>query len=147
MTSSRKFVILSVDDDAGDRELLQFVCESLGTRMSLHFAIDGEQAIDYLSGAGKYRDRALYPVPDVLLLDLKLPRRSGFEVLEWARGQERYKTTPIFVMTSSAERKDIDRCYALGGTAFLVKSPGLDELERTVHGLAAYAERLVSRRP
>lgn len=145
MSHSRTFTILSVEDDPSDRELLSYAFKSLGARATLRFAVDGLEAVEYLSGAGRYSDRTLYPEPDVVLLDLKLPRRSGFEVLEWMRAQQRYKPTPVFIMTSSAELKDIDRCYALGATSYLVKTPDLDELERAVCGLADYSEVLVRR--
>lgn len=143
--SARRFTLLAVDDDPGDRELLRYAFQPLAGLVSIRFAFDGAQAIDYLSGAGEYHDRAAYPEPDVLLLDLKLPRRSGFEVLQWARERERYKAAPIFIMTSSPEDKDSERCYALGATAVLVKTPDVDELERTVRSLSDFAAALLAR--
>src|SRR5579884_1020239 len=96
------YTILLVDDDEGDRELVRYALEQGRGETELRCVEDGEQAIAYLAGEGRYSDRAAYPLPDVVLLDLKMPRRSGFEVLEWARSQAALKDLPILVMTSSA---------------------------------------------
>lgn len=141
-----RFTILLVEDDPGDRELFTYALEQAQAQSRLCVARDGEEAQAYLEGSGRFADRTLSPFPDLVLLDLNLPRRSGFEVLEWARAQPSLKALPIIVLTSSAESKDIDRAYALGANSYLVKGVDLDELTRTVKGIAEYAE-LISRRP
>lgn len=82
---------------------------------------DGEQAVAYLSGAGPYADRSRFPLPVFVLLDLKLPRQSGFEVLEWLRRQPAIRRVPVVVLTSSNHIEDIDRAYDSGANSYLVK--------------------------
>jgi CheY-like chemotaxis protein len=82
---------------------------------------DGDAAVAYLSGEAPYADRAKYPVPILMLLDLKLPRRSGLEVLEWVRGQPRLKRLPIVMLTSSREERDVNTAYDTGVNSYLVK--------------------------
>ena len=137
------FTILIVEDDAGDRELLRYAFGQSGMVVRLCEAADGEVAQAYLAGEGRYADRAAYPLPDLVLLDLKLPRKSGFEVLEWARRQAPFKTLPILVLTSSSETNDIDRAYALGANSFLVKNVDLDEMTKVVTSIGEYAEIIV----
>ena len=95
----------------------------LNTANPLKIAEDGQQAIDYLAGAGSYSDRMSFPAPDLVFLDLKLPYKSGFEVLEWKRSQSAMDATSIVVLTSSSEDKDVKECYRLGAKSFLVKPP------------------------
>lgn len=82
---------------------------------------DGEEAISYLKGEGKYADRYEYPLPSLLLLDLKMPRKNGFEVLEWIREQPGLRRLRVVVLTTSDAPNDIDRAYELGANAFMVK--------------------------
>ena len=89
---------------------------------------NGQLAIDYLSGVGSYRDRAAFPLPVVMLLDLKLPFRSGLEVLEWTRKQPQLSGVIIVVLTSSNERWDLRESYRLGANSYLVKPPTAEQL-------------------
>jgi CheY-like chemotaxis protein len=82
---------------------------------------DGEEAVAYLKGEGKYADRYEYPLPSLLLLDLKMPRKNGFEVLEWIREQPGLRRLRVVVLTTSDAPDDIDRAYELGANAFMVK--------------------------
>ena len=83
----------------------------------------GQEAINYLSGAGNFSDRNQFPIPSIVFLDLKLPYKSGFDVLEWIRGQSHLDQTLVMVLTSSSEERDIAQCYKLGARTFLVKPP------------------------
>ena len=83
---------------------------------------DGEQAINYLAGADKFVDRSLYPVPEVLITDLKMPRKNGFDVLEWVRSKGSYGKLPVVVLSSSDEKRDMDRAFALGATNYFLKT-------------------------
>lgn len=96
---------------------------------------DGEAAIAYLSGATPYENR---PIPEVVLLDLKLPRKSGHEVLQWIRQQARFRFLPVVVLSSSRERTDVERAYALGANSYLVKSPSFEALIEMVQTLDVY---------
>jgi CheY-like chemotaxis protein len=114
--------ILQVEDDLNDLILLKHALRKVGVEWHLGVATDGKQAVNYLQGNGAYADREKHPMPDLILLDLKLPRMMGLEVLQWIR-EEFGSRVVVVVLTSSALESDIDKAYALGANAFLVK-PG-----------------------
>src|SRR5262245_27794763 len=89
---------------------------------------DGEEAVAYLGGQGKYANRAEYPLPVLVLLDLKLPRMDGFEVLSWIRQQEGIRGLPVIVLTSSAQINDVNRAYASGANSFFVKEIDFEQI-------------------
>jgi CheY-like chemotaxis protein len=101
----------------------------------LHVA-DGQSAIDYLSGEGEYHDRKRFPLPEVIFLDLKLPGKHGFEVLEWIRTQSELKHTCVVILTSSGEERDLNRAFLLKADAYLVKPPSTQDLENTLKALS-----------
>lgn len=113
--------VLLVEDDPADVFLIRRAFQKAQVSFLLHVAKDGEEAIAYLSGTGQYSDRERFPLPVFVLLDLKLPRRSGFEVLEWLRGQPALKRLPVVVLTSSRELRDINKAYDVGANSYLVK--------------------------
>lgn len=84
---------------------------------------DGVQAMEYLDGAGEYADRQRYPLPDAILLDLKMPRMNGFEFLEWLRQRtpEALRRTPVVVLSSSTTEADVSRAYLAGADSYVVK--------------------------
>jgi len=141
-----KYVILLVDDDAGDRELVRYGLEEGGAPVDLRMLEDGEKALEYLAGVGPYADRGAHPLPDLILLDLKMPRRSGFEVLTWARARQEFKELPILVMTSSAESRDVDRAYAAGANSYIVKTADLEQLAASLRSICELAELRARRR-
>ena len=101
-----------------------------GVTRPLQVVTDGDQAVAYLSGAAPYADRQAHALPALLLLDLKLPRRSGLDVLAWVKQQPLLKRLPVVVLTSSAESTDVNRAYDLGANSYLVKPVAFDELQR-----------------
>ena len=115
--------ILLVEDEPSDVFLMRRALKSAQITNPMQIAGDGQEAINYLSGAGKFSDRAQFPVPSIIFLDLKLPYKTGFEVLDWIRGQEHLNQTLVMVLTSSSEERDISQCYKLGARTFLVKPP------------------------
>ena len=115
-----RFTLLWVEDSPDDILLGERALVKAGFEKP-EIVRDGEQAIAYLGGTGEFADRSRFPVPSLVLLDLKLPRKSGFEVLGWMRGVEGLKRIPVVILTSSQERHDIDRAYDLGANAYLVK--------------------------
>jgi CheY-like chemotaxis protein len=118
--------ILLVEDDENDVFFLRYAFEMAGITTPLHVSVDGKEAIDYLAGAGKYSDRETYPLPCLVLLDLKLPVRMGHEVLRWIQEQPALQTLLVVVLTSSADPRDVNDCYRLGARSFLVKPLSVD---------------------
>jgi len=104
----------------------------------LHVARDGQEAIEYLSHQGKFADATRYPSPILMLLDLKMPRKNGFETLEWLRQQPVLKRTVAVILSSSSERADINRAYDLGANSYLVKPGDFQALVQLVTTLASY---------
>jgi DNA-binding response OmpR family regulator len=94
--------------------------------------------VRYLEGTGPYGDRARFPLPDLVVLDLKLPNKSGLEVLGWLRSTPTLNGLRVVVLTSSSEEADIDAAYGLGVESYLVKPVGFEELRVRVEALAAY---------
>ena len=123
-----RFSILYVEDNEDDVLLLRFAFKRADILNPLHFAQDGQEAIDYLAGAGKFSDRAKYPIPSLVLLDLKLPKKMGMEVLHWIREESSVRKLPVVILSASAQKSDVDRCYEFGANAFLVKPSDADGL-------------------
>jgi CheY-like chemotaxis protein len=115
--------ILLVEDEPSDVFLMKRALKGAQIVNPLQVACDGQQAIDYLSGDGKFSDRIQFPIPSIIFLDLKLPYKSGFDVLGWIRSQSHLDQTLVMVLTSSSEERDIAQCYKLGARTFLVKPP------------------------
>ena len=122
-------VVLYVEDDSDDLALLELAARKCGTPFALQHAADGEQAISYLNGAGDYADREDYPFPDLVLLDLKLPRPDGFEVLQWIRDNPITQTLPVVVLAGSCFRADIRRALELGANHYAAKPGTFAELQ------------------
>lgn len=130
--------LLLVEDEKNDIYLFKHVLIAEQITNPLHVAEDGQQAIDYLDGIGQYADRAQFPLPGLVLLDLKLPVKTGLQVLEWIRKQPRLKTLPVIILTSSSEQSDINAAYRLGANSFLVKPSGHTELRDLIKMIRAY---------
>ena len=116
-----KTVILLAEDREDDVFLIRKSLISAGIPYPVHAVEDGEEAIAYLKGEGRYSNRDEYPLPDLLLLDLKMPRVDGFEVLQWIREQPSLRTLRVVVLTASEQIRDVNRAYGLGANSFLVK--------------------------
>lgn len=120
--------ILYVEDNEDDVLLLRFAFKRADILNPLHFARDGQEAIDYLAGAEKFSDRAKYPIPSLVLLDLKLPKKMGMEVLQWIRQESGMRKLPVIILSASGQKSDLERCYGLGANAFLVKPSDAESL-------------------
>src|ERR1043166_4851684 len=132
-----KFILL-VEDNPDDVLLIQRAFQKAGLRDALKVVRDGAQAIEYLSGSGLYADRRRFPLPFLVLLDLKMPGTDGFEVLRWARAEPDLKRLLIVVLTSSNLQTDVDRAYELGANSYLVKPVEFDEMVNMVQRFEAY---------
>src|SRR5436309_11125741 len=131
--------ILLAEDDQNDVILFQRAMDraSLSTD-SLKVVQDGEQAISYLSGEGIYADRDLYPSPALLLLDLKMPRKSGLEVLSWVRKQPQHRYLIVVFLTSSNSAEDIRLAYEAGANSYLVKPVEFTEMVEMIRTIKSY---------
>jgi len=120
-------LILLVEDRDDDVVLLRRSFQKAGITNPMQVVKDGEEAVTYLSGTGKYSQRKEFPLPELVLLDLKLPRLDGFEVLRWIRTQPALAGLRVVVLSSSENIRDVNLAYALGANSFLVKPTDLKE--------------------
>jgi len=119
---------LLVEDDSNDIYLLRLAFPKAGLQNPLHAVGDGAEAISYLSGTGEFADRKRFPIPAIILLDLNLPGKDGFEVLKWLVDQEIRQKMLVVVFTNSARKSDVNRAYALKANFFLTKPGNFDDL-------------------
>jgi PAS domain S-box-containing protein len=122
-------VILIVDDNPADILILERAVKKAKINATLHKVTDGEEAIAYLGGEGRFADRAAHPLPWTVFLDLKLPKKSGFEVLQWVRERPQFQRINVFVISSSIVEQDISKVFALGANSYLIKP--VDEADLT----------------
>lgn len=127
-----RLIILVAEDDENDRFLLQRAIARTGVQHEIHMVCNGEEAIQYLKATGEYADRTKYPFPNVLILDLKMPVRSGFDLLQWLHDHEQCADIPAIVFTSSALPEDIRRSYILAANSYFTKPSNLDDLIRVL---------------
>jgi CheY-like chemotaxis protein len=134
--------ILLAEDREDDILLIQRAFKTGGIRHPLMVVRDGEEAINYLSGNGRYSNRELYPVPALFLLDLTLPVTDGFEVLRWIRTRSELKDLPVIVLTASDRIRDANQAYKLGAYSFLVKSIDFQDAVALAQSISDYWLRL-----
>lgn len=125
---STEDTILLVEDNPKDVFLIQRAFRKSEIMAPLQVVNDGDAAVQYLAGESPYSDRTVHPLPVFVLLDLKLPRRSGAEVLSWIRQQPQLRRLPVVVLTSSREYTDVNSIYDLGANAYIVKPPDFEQL-------------------
>jgi CheY-like chemotaxis protein len=131
--------ILLVEDNPTDILFIQRAFREADLcGISLQIIKDGDAAVLYLSGEGEYADRERYPLPILILLDLKLPRRSGQEVLVWLRQQPDLKRLPVVILTSSRDIRDVNQAYDSGVNSYLVKPVGFSALLEMLRTLNLY---------
>jgi CheY-like chemotaxis protein len=121
-------LILLAEDREDDVLIMRQAFAKTNFPGSLFAVHDGEEAIEYLSGEGKYSNRAEYPIPALLLLDLKMPRKNGFEVLEWIRKQPSLVALRVVVLTSSDDTSDLNLAYQMGANSFLTKPSDFSDM-------------------
>jgi CheY-like chemotaxis protein len=133
-------VILVVDDDDSYAVILPRLLQKEQLEVSLRFAGDGEQAIQYLRGEGRFLDRDRYPFPSLVLLDLKMPRINGFEVLQWKGRRPEFDQLPIVVWSSSQLPEDMRKAKSLGAVSYIFKPSSLAGLSEIIRGLQPLLE-------
>jgi CheY-like chemotaxis protein len=134
----RKPVILLVEDEAGDQELTQRALMEGRIDKELHVAKDGEDALDYLLQRGRYGAGGHAPRPDLILLDLNLPRLDGRQLLARIKADTRLRGIPIVVLTTSRLERDIAHCYAAGANSYFIKPTAVDEIMKLAQTLENY---------
>jgi DNA-binding response OmpR family regulator len=127
--------ILLVEDDSNDVFFMKLAMEKAGIANSLLVVRDGKEAMAFLRGIGKYADRDEFPLPCLILLDLRLPHMSGFEVLKWLRERSEFQMLVVIVLTSSNQDCDVEAAYRLGANAYLVKPANPGELFEKVKAI------------
>ena len=130
--------ILLVEDNPGDAEMTVIALSQHNLADKLLHVKDGAEALDYIFAEGKYAERKISHKPKVILLDLKLPKVNGIEVLLKLKSDERTKNIPVIILTSSREDPDIKKCYDLGVNSYVVKPVEFDEFQKVISQLGLY---------
>ena len=122
--------VLLIEDNHDDVFLMRRAVKKAGMPWNVNVVMDGQEAIDYMNGAGKFANREEFPLPSLVFLDLKLPYFSGFDVLTRIRNHETLKDVPVIILTSSPEQRDQQKAAELGANVYLIKPPTEDMLRR-----------------
>lgn len=130
--------LLIVEDNDDDANLMKRAIGTIGLDLRIQLACNGQEAIDYLAGLREYANRDLYPSPDLVFLDLKMPRLSGFDVLRWVRHTATTRRLIVIVLTSSNQPSDIQQAFELGANSYVVKPSTFAELLDFCKALNAY---------
>jgi CheY-like chemotaxis protein len=130
--------VLLVEDDLDDIFMVQRAFKKAHIPNPLQIVTDGEQATAYLHGEGKYADRQLHPLPHLIVMDIKMPRRNGFEMLEWIKNDSHLRRIPVVIVSSSDEPSDINRAYELGANAYMVKPMDFRAVETLFQSITRY---------
>jgi len=134
----RSIVVLMADDDAEDRMLVLDAWEESRCANELAFVADGQQLMDYLNGVGPYADREAHPMPDLILLDLNMPKKDGREALREIKANPDIMRIPVVVLTSSKAEEDILRSYDLGVNSYITKPVTFTKLVDAISLLGHY---------
>ncbi|HEV2211478.1 MAG TPA: response regulator [Verrucomicrobiae bacterium] len=129
--------VLVVDDDRDAVYLLQTAFQQLELPHALNIAADGTVAVEYLEGTPPYGDRVRYPLPDLMLLDVKMPRMDGFRVLDWVRQRPDLASLPVVMFSTSDRELDVEKALALGARDYLVKPGSYAQLVELVTQIEA----------
>ena len=131
--------LLIVEDSFDDAELAIRELKKHNLANNLYHVKDGEQALDFIFGIGKYADtRTIYNLPKLILLDIQMPKVNGIEVLQQLKANELTKCTPVVILTSSKEDPDIKKCYALGANSYIVKPVNFEAFAAAIKNLGFY---------
>ena len=130
--------ILLVEDNLNDAELTLRALKKNHLANRVIHVVDGEQALDFIFAGGDYEERSIENKPKVILLDLKLPKIDGIEVLEQIKGNVTTRSIPVVVLTSSHENSDLQRCYELGANSYIVKPVEFENFVKAVSEIGSY---------
>lgn len=133
-----RVVLVMVDDDEDDCILVSEALKLACNGCTFLCVGDGDEMLDYLHQRGRYRDLALCPVPDIILLDLNMPRMDGREVLKNLKMDPRFRAIPVIILTTSRELDDVKACYDLGANSYITKQSSFDEVVSCIKTLVEY---------
>ena len=133
--------ILLVEDEDNDIILVQRATERGGAGHTVYAVRDGEEAVHYLRGEGQYADRQKFPLPNVILSDLKMQSMDGFEFLRWLRGHPECSVIPTIVFSSSRQERDVREAYRLGANSYITKPSTAEELMQVLKATYEYWSR------
>jgi CheY-like chemotaxis protein len=136
---NRNFTVLLVEDDLNDIFLVKRAFKIARVQNPLQVVTDGQEATLYLKGEGRYQDRQNHPLPKLIVMDIKMPRRTGFEVLEWLKSRQcSLRRIPVVIVSSSDNPEDINRAYELGANAYMVKPVDYQEVQHLFESITQY---------
>jgi CheY-like chemotaxis protein len=138
MTAIEPVDLLLVEDQPSDAELALRALRALDLGSQIHHLENGAEALNFVFGRDGYANRSVDEAPGLILLDLKLPKVSGHDVLRALKSDERTKNIPIIVLSSSGERTDVEQCYALGVNSYVVKPVDFTQFTETVQRIGTY---------
>ncbi len=130
--------VLVVDDDPADQFLVQEAMKIVNLNYNLRLVSDGDEALDYLFGRGRYGDRFRAPRPDLILLDLNMPRFNGRLVARAIKGNPYLKKIPVVVLSTSSQEEDIEELYSIGVNSYLQKPANFEEFTAAMRDLSNY---------
>ena len=136
--SAAHITILHVEDDVNDALLFQHACRKAGVAFDLRAVNDGDEAISYLLGKESFSDREQHPLPHLMLLDLKMPRLDGLQVLRQLKSDDTTRCIPVVILTSSRESQDLQECYLLGVNAYVVKPVRFAEFIEAIKSIGMF---------
>lgn len=134
----RLVVMLIAEDDVGDQILIRETLESSSVPKQVHIVGDGEEALEYLNQSGRYKDPETAPRPDLILLDLNMPRLGGKELLAQLKTDEDLKMIPVVAFTTSGREEDVTQCYSMGVNSYVQKPSDFDEFQTVMRTLEDY---------
>lgn len=131
-------VLVMVDDDEDDCILVEAALHEVLFKCDFHCVEDGLEMMAYLNRSGRYRDPAVSPRPDIILLDLNMPKMNGREVLQKVKTDPRFRSIPVIILTTSREEDDISFCYDLCANTYIVKQPSFEGLVSSIRAIKEY---------
>lgn len=137
-TDRNRLVLVMVDDDEDDCILVNEALKAACSGCTFRCVGDGEEMLEYLHRSGRYKDAQSCPVPDLILLDLNMPRMSGREVLKKLKTDPRFRAIPVIILTTSRELDDVKACYDMGANSYITKQPSFDEVVSSIKTLMEY---------
>ncbi|MDF1851024.1 MAG: response regulator [Verrucomicrobiales bacterium] len=138
MSAMKRCVLMMADDDPDDREFVREAFDECGFEGDFRYVEDGADLVDYLTHSGRFEEREEVPVPDLILLDLNMPRMDGKEALAFIKSREELRRIPIVVLSTSDSEEDIRKTYDLGVNSFVTKPSSFDEIVKMAQGLHRY---------